>query len=553
MAFNRNKENPLSIKNKASRRKYSALITRFTTVFAFIIILNIIPLAATGYFKEQTNHYNDYLTYINEIDENYTAIKNGKNATELKSMASTLETNYNYLVQSSYSHPHLTAIKNDWKGVSPFIPTLKSDNAIRSMPMIKPGFEANTKNWDTYLTDIKKDINHTINLLNTYQQTMYIIQNSLVVLICLFAWFEIQRNVLKPLHHVGDYAKKLGEGDITEDLYLYKNKVKEFHHLSNTFSATKENLSQIIKQIQTSSTTLNQTSSDLYLSIHESTEASNDIANNADKMARSVRTQLDSIETSGEKIENILYNVTNILENMNQLKDSNEETNQKVIKSNDSLQDVISKIEALSVSVDKATETTLSLQQKSQQIEHIIDMISTIAAQTNLLALNAAIEAARAGEHGKGFAVVADEINKLAFQSKNAAENVVSIVREIQQDSNSTIQKNETHKHDVQDSIASVQKVSEDFQDMFGLFQENNISVESINERTNALVKDIEDLSSLITQIDRASKDINLNAQSTASSSEEQASSMLTMQENVKLLTELASELNSSLTRFKTK
>ena len=59
------------------------------------------------------------------------------------------------------------------------------------------------------------------------------------------------------------------------------------------------------------------------------------------------------------------------------------------------------KITALSENMEHASQRSTELQQSSDNIAKVLEVIRAIAEQTNLLALNAAIEAARAGEQGR--------------------------------------------------------------------------------------------------------------------------------------------------------
>jgi methyl-accepting chemotaxis protein len=82
--------------------------------------------------------------------------------------------------------------------------------------------------------------------------------------------------------------------------------------------------------------------------------------------------------------------------------------------------------------MDAISAAMVRLSEQGQAIGQIIATVEDLATQSNLLAVNAAIEAAKAGEHGKGFGVVAQEVKSLAEQSRQATNQVRTILGDIQ-------------------------------------------------------------------------------------------------------------------------
>lgn len=175
------------------------------------------------------------------------------------------------------------------------------------------------------------------------------------------------------------------------------------------------------------------------------TEATSKMAIDAAEVSFLIDGLNRDIGHSGEQAEHIVSasaRLTNASEamraNLGTITHTLQSTAEAAHSSFSGLQSGVVNMSTLAKEISGAASSLSALNERTEKIEQVTEVINGVAEQTNLLALNAAIEAARAGEQGRGFAVVADEVRALAAKTAAATGNIAEMLRAIRQQAQET-------------------------------------------------------------------------------------------------------------------
>ncbi|MGB0833936.1 MAG: methyl-accepting chemotaxis protein [Psychrobium sp.] len=165
--------------------------------------------------------------------------------------------------------------------------------------------------------------------------------------------------------------------------------------------------------------------------------------------------QKQSVEESQRSVEDMTSSVSSITANAANAADAALNANTEAVRGKEVVESTVEDIRELAVNINESADTILKLEQDTNRVNVVLDVIKGIAEQTNLLALNAAIEAARAGEQGRGFAVVADEVRSLASRTQESTEEINQMLEQLQSAAQAAVSTMEQSKKKVDTSVES--------------------------------------------------------------------------------------------------
>ncbi|MBI6555566.1 methyl-accepting chemotaxis protein [Pseudomonas sp. LY-1] len=293
----------------------------------------------------------------------------------------------------------------------------------------------------------------------------------------LAAWW-IARQIAVPLREALAVANRIAAGDLSENPAVERR--DELGQLQQSMAQMIRNLRGLISGIGDSA--------------RQIASAATQLSTVTEQTRAGVNNQKDETDQVATAMNEMLATAQEVARHAEQASIAASEADQQTHLGDKVVAQAVEQIGHLASEMALSSRAMLALQQESQQIGSVLDVIKSVSQQTNLLALNAAIEAARAGSAGEGFAVVADEVRSLALRTQESAEEIEGLilrlhtgtqqVADIMDSSRSLTDNSVSLTRDAGDALAAIART-------VSVIQEMNPQIAAAAEEQSAVAEEI--------------------------------------------------------------
>ncbi|MFT2097477.1 methyl-accepting chemotaxis protein [Marinomonas sp. 2405UD66-6] len=305
----------------------------------------------------------------------------------------------------------------------------------------------------------------------------------IAVLIILF----IIRVIYKPIHSLRELITGLsqGNGDLTQRLEVNTN--DDIGQIALGINRFIEQLQTMMKEVRNASEQL----SGRVVKIYEKSEENSVVLSQHATETEQIVAAVEELSSSAAEVAD---NSMTAASSANEAKENSSSANERLTQAQ-------AKISTLAEEILQAADNVKKMDNETNNIQSIVEVIGGIAEQTNLLALNASIEAARAGEQGRGFAVVADEVRALANRTQDSTTEIGQALGGLQKEAGSVVSAIAETKNTCETTVEVAESVSQILQTLSEhIIEINNMNAE-ISSSSSEQSKVIQTISENITEL----------------------------------------------------
>ncbi|MCM3339008.1 methyl-accepting chemotaxis protein [Paenibacillus sp. MER TA 81-3] len=379
-----------------------------------------------------------------------------------------------------------------------------------------------------------------------------LITSSVCAILAVLLALAVASNISKPIQTVVANLKEISSGDFTREVPAHNQRKKdEVGALGQSLHVMQSSIRNLVTEIRSAANTLAASSEQLSAHTMESTNQIKEVDSIVKTVAAGAETQMRGTEESSKAMEEMAIGIQRIAESTTSISETSLDTTDQAKQGNMLLQEAVQQMNTIDESVRNSGVLVQNLGDRSEQMAHIVDVITQIASQTNLLALNASIEASRAGEHGQGFAVVAHEVRKLAERSAASAREIAELIEETRNDAHKAVQSMNHVRESVGDGIYKVQNSGDMFQRILSEITDIANQIQDTSAVTEEMSAGSEEVLASVNEISHIAEKNAEHSTSLVEFTNQQLLDMSTLMNNAEQLNQMAQTLSQMISRYK--
>ncbi|WP_034641334.1 methyl-accepting chemotaxis protein [Desulfovibrio inopinatus] len=309
------------------------------------------------------------------------------------------------------------------------------------------------------------------------KRNLVIMLSILAILVATGAGIVISRRITQPLHRLLESANSIATGDLNIHLPDVNSKdemgdlARAFFHMAASLNSHAEHLTAIANGDLSNEViplsdkdTMGNALSSMVQALRKMTGQMTDAAHVLTTSISQISASSTQLSTSSAETATAVSEISATVEEVKQTTRLSMDKAKTVAEvaaeaakssqsGSEATEQLNAEMDTIKGKMEYVAQHIVRLSEKSQDIAHIIAVVNDLADQSNILAVNAAIEAAKAGEEGRGFSVVAQEIRSLAEQSKQATDQVRSILADIQKATSAAVMATEQGSNAVESGV----------------------------------------------------------------------------------------------------
>ncbi len=342
-----------------------------------------------------------------------------------------------------------------------------------------------------------------------------------LLLIALYIFAGFYRSLMNSINAVKVAVHDMADGDLTVSVNI--DAKDEMQLIATDMNMMIEKINALVGQVISSA-------NQVVISSEQSGAASVDTRDGVNQQ----NMELELVATAMNEMSATVHEVAN---NAASTAEATRNADQEANNGRSVVNQTIQSINHLSKEMQQASSVIKQLEEDSESIGSVLDVIRGIAEQTNLLALNAAIEAARAGEQGRGFAVVADEVRTLASRTQDSTQEIQTMIEKLQQGSRNAVKVMDEGMKQTEKTVAQAAEAGTTLESIA-------TAVDTITSMNEQIASAAEEQSSVAEEINRNVVNVRDIAENTADNANKTAEASTT-------LNSVASQLQGLVAEFK--